>query len=191
MQADKRHLFPNWVKPSDAEPPPLLVYKWCQGINNLADVWDTSNGECVVVLQTTLEKIYEKVRGCSGKLIDVPTLHCMCCMLVVPDLAVCTCCNVRTWYVQQLLVPLQMDLTLLNRLLRLILDHNIADYMTAKNNIVIAYKDMAHTNSYGLIRGLQFASFIVQVCLSALQSVTSTAAHLRTCQIGLDADVCS
>lgn len=60
------------------------------------------------------------------------------------------------------LLCLQMDLTLLNRLLRLILDHNIADYMTAKNNIVIAYKDMAHTNSYGLIRGLQFASFIVQ-----------------------------
>ena len=55
-----------------------------------------------------------------------------------------------------------MDLTLLNRLLRLILDHNIADYMSAKNNIVIAYKDMAHTNSYGLIRGLQFASFVVQ-----------------------------
>ena len=55
-----------------------------------------------------------------------------------------------------------MDLTLLNRLLRLILDHNIADYMTAKNNIVIAYKDMAHTNSYGLIRGLQFASFVSQ-----------------------------
>ena len=55
-----------------------------------------------------------------------------------------------------------MDLTLLNRLLRLILDHNIADYMTAKNNIVIAYKDMSHTNSYGLVRGLQFASFIVQ-----------------------------
>ena len=55
-----------------------------------------------------------------------------------------------------------MDLTLLNRLLRLILDHNIVDYMTAKNNVVIAYKDMAHTNAYGLIRGLQFASFIVQ-----------------------------
>jgi RNA recognition motif of the spliceosomal PrP8 len=64
MQADKRHLFPNWVKPSDAEPPPLLVYKWCQGINNLDNIWDTSNGECVVVLQTTLEKIYEKVWGC-------------------------------------------------------------------------------------------------------------------------------
>ena len=72
-----------------------------------------------------------------------------------------TCCN------NHLLVLLQMDLTLLNRLLRLILDHNIADYMTAKNNIVIAYKDMAHTNSYGLIRGLQFASFIVQVRCAA------------------------
>jgi RNA recognition motif of the spliceosomal PrP8 len=84
-----------------------------------------------------------------------------------------------------------MDLTLLNRLLRLILDHNIADYMTAKNNIVIAYKDMAHTNSYGLIRGLQFASFIVQVRLSALQSVMPTAAHLRSCQIDIDANVCS
>lgn len=57
---------------------------------------------------------------------------------------------------------MQVDLTLLNRLLRLILDHNIADYMTAKNNVVIAYKDMAHTNAYGIIRGLQFASFIVQ-----------------------------
>ena len=29
----------------------------------------------------------------------------------------------------------KVDLTLLNRLLRLIVDHNIADYMTAKNNI--------------------------------------------------------
>lgn len=53
-------------------------------------------------------------------------------------------------------------MTLLNRLLRLIVDHNIADYMTAKNNVVINYKDMNHTNSYGIIRGLQFASFITQ-----------------------------
>ena len=56
----------------------------------------------------------------------------------------------------------KMDLTLLNRLLRLIVDHNIADYMTAKNNVVVNYKDMNHTNSYGIIRGLQFSSFIVQ-----------------------------
>ena len=31
-EADKRRLFPPWVKPSDTEPPPLLVYKWCQGM---------------------------------------------------------------------------------------------------------------------------------------------------------------
>lgn len=30
-EADKRRLFPPWIKPSDAEPPPLLTYKWCQG----------------------------------------------------------------------------------------------------------------------------------------------------------------
>ncbi|GAB2224832.1 hypothetical protein Droror1_Dr00005609 [Drosera rotundifolia] len=114
-EGDKRHLFPNWVKPADTEPPPLLVYKWCQGINNLQGIWDTSEGQCVVMLQTKFEKFFEKI-----------------------------------------------DLTMLNRLLRLILDHNIADYVTAKNNVVLSYKDMSHTNSYGLIRGLQFASFVVQ-----------------------------
>ncbi|XP_071932860.1 pre-mRNA-processing-splicing factor 8A isoform X1 [Coffea arabica] len=114
-EGDKRHLFPNWIKPADSEPPPLLVYKWCQGINNLQGIWDTSEGQCVVMLQTKLEKFFEKI-----------------------------------------------DLTMLNRLLRLVLDHNIADYVTAKNNVVLSYKDMSHTNSYGLIRGLQFASFVVQ-----------------------------
>uniref|UniRef100_A0A2P2MF85 MPN domain-containing protein n=1 Tax=Rhizophora mucronata TaxID=61149 RepID=A0A2P2MF85_RHIMU len=114
-EGDKRHLFPNWIKPADSEPPPLLVYKWCQGINNLQGIWDTSEGQCVVMLQTKFEKFFEKI-----------------------------------------------DLTMLNRLLRLVLDHNIADYVTAKNNVVLSYKDMSHTNSYGLIRGLQFASFVVQ-----------------------------
>uniref|UniRef100_A0A0X3PZD3 Pre-mRNA-processing-splicing factor 8 n=2 Tax=Schistocephalus solidus TaxID=70667 RepID=A0A0X3PZD3_SCHSO len=114
-EADKRRLFPPWIKPADSEPPPLLVYKWCQGVNNLKDVWETADGECNVLLETRFEKVYEKV-----------------------------------------------DLNLLNRLLRLIVDHNIADYMTTKNNVVINYKDMNHTNSYGIIRGLQFASFIMQ-----------------------------
>ena len=48
----------------------------------------------------------------------------------------------------------KVDLTLLNRLLRLIVDHNIADYMTTKNNVIINYKDMNHTISYGLVHGL-------------------------------------
>ncbi|TXG48286.1 hypothetical protein EZV62_027580 [Acer yangbiense] len=50
----------------------------------------------------------------------------------------------------------------IKRLLRLVLDHNIADYVTAKNNVVLSYKDMSHTNSYGLTRGLQFAYFVAQ-----------------------------
>jgi pre-mRNA-processing factor 8 len=114
-EADKRGLFPNWIKPSDHEPPPLLVYKWCNGINNLEGIWETDKGQSTVMLQTRLEKVYEKI-----------------------------------------------DLTVLNHLLRLIVDHNLADYMTSKNNVVIAYKDVMHTNSYGLLRGLCFASFAFQ-----------------------------
>ena len=48
----------------------------------------------------------------------------------------------------------KIDFTFLNRIMRLIVDHNLAEYMTTKNNVVISYKDMSHTNSYGLIRGL-------------------------------------
>ncbi len=114
-EADKRHLFPNWIKPADSEPPPLLTYKWCQGVNNLEDIWDTKNGECNVMVQSKFEKVFEKI-----------------------------------------------DLTLLGRLLRLIVDHNIADYMIAKNNVSLNFKDMMHINSYGMIRGLKFSSFIFQ-----------------------------
>ncbi|ODV69311.1 PROCN-domain-containing protein [Hyphopichia burtonii NRRL Y-1933] len=114
-EAQKRQLFPNWVKPSDDEIPPLLTYKWCQGINNLENVWETDEGESNVMLETSLSKFAENI-----------------------------------------------DLTLLNRLLRLIVDPNIADYITSKNNVNLAYKDMNHTNQFGLIRGLQFASFVYQ-----------------------------
>lgn len=62
-EADARHLFPNWVKPADSEPPPLLVYKFCQGINNLTDVWKTSDGEAVVLLETRYEKVRHMVPG--------------------------------------------------------------------------------------------------------------------------------
>lgn len=114
-QADQRHLFPAWIKPSDSEVPPLLTYKWAQGINNLDKVWETENGECDVMIETQLSKVYEKI-----------------------------------------------DLTLLNRLLRLIMDHNLADYITSKNNVQLTYKDMNHVNSYGMIRGLQFSAFVFQ-----------------------------
>ncbi|KAI4156061.1 MAG: hypothetical protein LQ340_000549 [Diploschistes diacapsis] len=114
-QADQRNLFPAWIKPSDSEVPPLLTYKWAQGINNLTKVWETSDGECNVMLETQLSKVYEKI-----------------------------------------------DLTLLNRLLRLIMDHNLADYISSKSNVQLSYKDMNHVNSFGLIRGLQFSGFVFQ-----------------------------
>ena len=58
------------MKPSDNEPPPVLVYKWAAGINNITDVWDTSTGQCVVMMQTRLEK----VRSCGERRVHV-SLH--------------------------------------------------------------------------------------------------------------------
>ncbi|KNC53021.1 pre-mRNA-processing-splicing factor 8 [Thecamonas trahens ATCC 50062] len=112
-EADKRGLFPNWIKPADSEPLPVLVYKFASGINNLTGGWETADGASLVVLESKFERMFEKV-----------------------------------------------DLNLLNKLLRLVLDHNLADYMTAKNNVNLAFKDMTHVNSYGVIRGLQFAPFL-------------------------------
>lgn len=55
----------------------------------------------------------------------------------------------------------KIDLTLLNRLLRLIVDHNIADYMTAKNNVVINYKvcflDIIYQTSFSFLCTCKFA----------------------------------
>ena len=58
-EGDKRHLFLNWINPADSEPPPLLVYKWCQGINNLQNLWGIV--KYVVMLQTKFEKCFEKM----------------------------------------------------------------------------------------------------------------------------------
>ena len=115
FEAGKHGLFPSWIKPADTEPPPLLVYKWYQSINNLNEIWETSEGECSVLTKTQLLKVYERI-----------------------------------------------DLTLLQRLLRLILDHDLVDYIAAKNNTVLTYKEMAHTNTHGLIRGLRFSAFVFQ-----------------------------
>ena len=44
--------------------------------------------------------------------------------------------------------PLEkIDLTLLNMLLRRIVDHNIANYMTANNKVVVNYKDKSKPGS--------------------------------------------
>ena len=116
FETDKRQLFPNWVKPADSEPPPFLVYKWCCGINNLEQIWETSNGECVVMMESKFDKMFDKI-----------------------------------------------DPTLLGSILKIMIDKNLAEYLVAKNNVVITYKDMNYTNHYGLVRGLRFASFVTQL----------------------------
>ena len=81
----------------------LFLFSSSPGINNLQVVWDTGDAECNVMMESSFEKLYEKI-----------------------------------------------DLTLLNRLLRLIVDHKIADYMTAKNNVFINYKVMYSTCTLSL-----------------------------------------
>lgn len=130
FEADKRDLFLAWIKPADAEPPPLFVNNWCQGINNLTGIWETSESECNLMMETVFPKVYEKI-----------------------------------------------DLALLNHLLRLILDHNLADYITAKNNTVLTYKGkcvivfsiaarlstcFSRYGAYQRLRFVQFSAFVFQ-----------------------------
>ncbi|KAL0204935.1 hypothetical protein P9112_000242 [Eukaryota sp. TZLM1-RC] len=114
-EAEKRGLFPNWVKPSDNEPAPLLVHKWATSINSLTNIWETESGETVVHAEIPLQRIAENI-----------------------------------------------DLTLLNTLLKVIMNPSLADYITAKMNVVLSFKDMSHTNTVGMVKGLQFASFVFQ-----------------------------
>ncbi|KAL6928706.1 hypothetical protein ACO0SA_002035 [Hanseniaspora valbyensis] len=58
----------------------------------------------------------------------------------------------------------KIDLSLLNRFLKLVVDPTLADYMTSKNNSSVIFKDMSFTNKRGILKGLQFANFIYQVC---------------------------
>lgn len=130
-------------QPADTEPPPLLVYKWCQGINNLQDIWETADGECEAASVVVFFFFFFLLTHvfCSSRSLSLGVVM------------------VETQFNR---LFEKIDLTLLNRLLRLVIDHNICDYITAKNNVVLTYKDMSHTNTYGLVRGLQFASFVVQ-----------------------------
>ena len=59
FEADKRGLFPVWIKPANTEPPPLLVYKWRQDINNMTEIWETGDGECNVMMETVFSKVHE------------------------------------------------------------------------------------------------------------------------------------
>lgn len=65
-----------------------------------------------------------------------------------------------------------VDNNLLSKLLKLILDPTLADYITSRNNCQVFYKDMVYTNHVGFIKGFQlspfvykFYSFIIDLCV--------------------------
>ena len=115
-EASRGGLFPNWVKPSDLEPAPLLVHQWCQAINGTPQVWSTSSGEVNVLLQAQLDNFFENV-----------------------------------------------DWTLMRSLLCLVVHPMLAEYLCARHDVVLEYKDMMFKHHVGLIRGYQFASFLAQL----------------------------
>ncbi|CAK8530628.1 unnamed protein product [Lathyrus sativus] len=51
----------------------------------------------------------------------------------------------------------KIDLTMLNRLICLVLDHNITDYVTAKNNVFLSYGLVLDLLLLGLTRASEIA----------------------------------
>ncbi len=129
-EADKRRLFPPWIKPADTEPPPLLVYKWCQGERERERERGEGRGGGGEEGGGERRGTTDDVGMCAAAGINN--------LQDVWDTAEGECGVMMESHYEKLYE--KIDLTLLNRLLRLIVDHNIADYMTAKNNVVINYK---------------------------------------------------
>ncbi|KAI0085721.1 RNA recognition motif of the spliceosomal PrP8-domain-containing protein [Irpex rosettiformis] len=75
--------------------------------------------------------------------------------------------------------------------------HTLADYITAKNNSGLMYKDMSHVNTYGLICGLRFSAFVFQyhglilnlliLGLQQTASISSSASPQRSLAISSNA----
>lgn len=61
FEGTRRGLFPPWIKPSDSEISPLLVYRMANSINSLKDVWNTDNGESIVLLESRFSQVFEKI----------------------------------------------------------------------------------------------------------------------------------
>lgn len=65
-----------------------------------------------------------------------------------------------------------VDNNLLSKLLKLIMDPTLSDYIISRNNCQVFYKDMVYTNHVGYIKGFQFSpfvhkfySFIIDLCV--------------------------
>ena len=55
------------------------------------------------------------------------------------------------------------DLILMEKTLRKILNYSLISYICSKNNVNVVFKDMFELNSMGILRGLQFGGFLIQI----------------------------
>jgi pre-mRNA-processing factor 8 len=56
-----------------------------------------------------------------------------------------------------------IEIPFLNKILMRIMDVKLASYLTVRNNLNIVFKDMSYLNCMGLIKGLKFSGFLIQV----------------------------
>jgi hypothetical protein len=59
-EGSRKGLFPNWVKPADTEPPPMLAYQFALAVSNSPHVWETAAGESTVMMQASIEDVHSR-----------------------------------------------------------------------------------------------------------------------------------
>lgn len=69
----------------------------CHGINNLTNVWETADGECVVMMQSEFEKMFEKVdltllNRCVRVRVSMCVRACVCYVCTPCCIPVCKVC---------------------------------------------------------------------------------------------------
>ncbi|KAL0237114.1 hypothetical protein PCE1_000511 [Barthelona sp. PCE] len=57
-----------------------------------------------------------------------------------------------------------IDLNLLNKILRLFMDDAIADYITSRCNVEVDHKDSSYLNVVGVLKGFEFSALIGELC---------------------------
>lgn len=87
----------------------------------------------------------------------------------------------------------RIDLNLFCKILRLIIDPVLVDFIIARMNCVLRYKDMEVVNFVGLVRGLEFASFLHALWHLVLDTLLFRPdelllRHVNTIYLAIDSD---
>lgn len=116
FEAHNAALFPDYLKPRDAELDAQVLRAFCDDLAGL--------GPGHLLLQLKFENVCENV-----------------------------------------------DLNLLARVLRLVIDPVLADYVVARNSASLGYKDINFSNFVGILKGLAFAPFVFMVWYAGIDAV--------------------